>query len=86
MTITFTGGGVELESLLDSADIEKVRLECRSVRFGSYKVVPQDTIVLTEHGVKLRVTSLMQSCKFYHFTDYIPFHIVYLFTPLLYCD
>ncbi|XP_014277075.1 sentrin-specific protease 6 isoform X2 [Halyomorpha halys] len=55
------GGGIEIESLLDNPELEKAQLNCRTVRFGTYKVAPEDKILVTEHGLKIKVPSLSKT-------------------------
>ncbi|CAH1402245.1 unnamed protein product [Nezara viridula] len=55
------GGGIEIESLLDNTDLERATLNCRTVRFGTYKVAPEDKIIVTEHGLKIKVPSLSKT-------------------------
>ncbi|KAK9498499.1 hypothetical protein O3M35_003121 [Rhynocoris fuscipes] len=51
------GGGMDFSELLDSPDVEKALMQCRTVRIGSYKVVPEEKVVLSEYGIKLKVPS-----------------------------
>lgn len=49
----------ELEELLDNAAPEdQTFLQCRTVRIGSYKVVPKDRVMITPHGIKVTVPVL----------------------------
>uniref|UniRef100_A0A1B6JN05 Ubiquitin-like protease family profile domain-containing protein n=1 Tax=Homalodisca liturata TaxID=320908 RepID=A0A1B6JN05_9HEMI len=53
------GGGVDMELALDNASAdEKTFLQCRTVRIGSYKVVPKDKVLITPHGLKVTVPVL----------------------------
>ncbi|KAL1131399.1 hypothetical protein AAG570_011016, partial [Ranatra chinensis] len=66
ITLGVAGGGVDITELLDSPDIENALLQCRTVRIGSYKVVPIDKVLLSEYGIKIQVPSI-QGGQYLHF-------------------
>uniref|UniRef100_A0A1B6GPP2 Ubiquitin-like protease family profile domain-containing protein n=2 Tax=Cuerna arida TaxID=1464854 RepID=A0A1B6GPP2_9HEMI len=54
-----SGGGVDMELALENVSAEeKTFLQCRTVRIGSYKVVPKDKVLITPHGLKVTVPVL----------------------------
>ncbi|XP_073983453.1 sentrin-specific protease 6-like isoform X2 [Rhodnius prolixus] len=57
MTRGVAGGGMDFSELLDCPDLEKALLQCRTVRIGSYKVVPEEKVVISEYGIKMKVPS-----------------------------
>ena len=56
--ILILGGGMDITELIDSPDTENALLQCRTVRIGSYKVVPFDKVLLSEYGLKIQVPSM----------------------------
>lgn len=55
--LSLLGGGMDFSELLDCPDLEKALLQCRTVRIGSYKVVPEEKVVISEYGIKMKVPS-----------------------------
>lgn len=56
--LILSGGGLDLAELVDSPDAENCLFDCRTVRIGSYKVIPNDKVLLTTYGLKMRVPNL----------------------------
>jgi len=52
----FAGGGLDMEEMIDSCTSKKnTTLQCRTVRIGSYKVVPKEKVLITPFGIKCTV-------------------------------
>lgn len=59
--VIVTGGGreLDLEGMADgSAPGQYTLLQCRTVRIGSYKVVPKERVVLSSEGVRVCVPAI----------------------------
>ncbi|KYN16263.1 Sentrin-specific protease 7 [Trachymyrmex cornetzi] len=53
--------------LIDTGLLPQIALECRTVRIGSYKYIPQEKVVICRNGVKLHVPSLENDSSFVTF-------------------
>jgi len=65
-----SGDGAGVSSLVPDENIfdgslssNTCTLACRSVRVGSYKVLPKDKIVITEKGVQIKVPAIMNNME-----------------------
>ena len=59
--LKFTGGGREfdMQGLMDgSIPGCFTMIQCRTVRIGSYKVVPKDRVILSSIGVRISVPAM----------------------------
>lgn len=52
----------DLDDLLNDSSEEYTLLQCRTVRIGSYKVVPRDQVIISHHGIKISVPAI-DNCK-----------------------
>ncbi|XP_054260206.1 uncharacterized protein LOC128984862 [Macrosteles quadrilineatus] len=60
----FVGGGLDLEELLDGCSEQRTFLQCRTVRVGSYKVVPKDRVTITPYGIKFTIPAIGTTNKY----------------------
>uniref|UniRef100_A0A0K8SIL6 Uncharacterized protein n=1 Tax=Lygus hesperus TaxID=30085 RepID=A0A0K8SIL6_LYGHE len=52
------GGGLDLADIITSPDVERALLQCRTVRIGSYKTVPEGKVAITEYGLYIKIPAL----------------------------
>ena len=54
----FSGDGVSSDNIMDVSG-QWCTLSCRSIRIGSYKVLPKEKITVTERGVQIQVPGIV---------------------------
>ncbi|BES92990.1 Ulp1 protease family, C-terminal catalytic domain [Nesidiocoris tenuis] len=50
-----SGGGVDFDEAINSKDVERATILCRTVRIGSYKTVPEGKVIITPFGITMKV-------------------------------